>query len=531
MRTFTSVLARTALAATLVAGSALAAQAEVVYHRGNTGEPETLDQHRTSTTYESNILSDLYEGLVTIDAAGETVPGTAESWTISDDGRVYTFTIREDAKWSNGDPVTAGAFVFSLQRILNPATGAKYANILYPIENAENVNNGDLEPSALGVEALDDRTLEITLRQPTPYFLELLTHQTGLPVHQASVEQFGDEFVKPGNMVSNGPFVLVEVAPQAHVMSVKNEFYHDADSVEIDKVYYYPIEDRSTALRRFQAGELHTNNDVPSDQIAWLKENMPTEFRNPPRLGTYYYALDHRHEAISDPRVRQALSMAIDREFIVEEITGGGEVPANSFVPPGTGNYGEPAFADFTTMSMVDREDRAIELLTEAGYGPDNPLTLELRYNTSENHKKVALAIADMWAPLGVNVELLNTDVATHYAYLRDGGAFAIARAGWIGDYNDPQNFLFMVESDNTGFNYAQYNNPEYDALMDQAAATIDLEARAGVLRQAEELFMRDLPFIPIYHYVNLELVSEKVEGWEDNIQGQHLSRYVRITN
>ena len=313
-------------------------------------------------------------------------------------------------------------------------------------------------------------------------------------------------------------------------MAVKNEFFHAADEVQVDKVYYYPIEDRSTALRRFQAGEIHTNNDVPSDQIAWLMENMPDEFRNPSRLGTYYYALDHRHEAIGDPRVRQALSMAIDREFIVEEITGGGEVPANSFVPPGTGNYGEPAFADFTDMSMVDREDRAIELLTEAGYGPDNPLTLELRYNTSENHKKVALAIADMWAPLGVNVELLNTDVATHYAYLRDGGEFAVARAGWIGDYNDPQNFLFMVESDNDGFNYAKYDNAEYDALMDQAAATIDLEARAEVLRQAEELFMRDLPFIPIYHYVNLELVSEKVEGWEDNIQGRHLTRYVRIT-
>ena len=530
MRTFTSVLARTALAATIIAGSALAAQAEVVFHRGNTGEPETLDQHRTSTTYEAHILHDLYEGLVVHDAFAKVVPGAAESWTISDDGRVYTFTIREDAKWSNGDPVTADDFVYSFQRILDPATGAKYANILYPIENAEGVNTGDLEGSALSVSAPTDRTLEITLEQATPYFLELLTHQTGLPVHPSSVELHGDDFVRPGNMVSNGAYVLTEVAPQAHIMSVKNEFYHDADNVQVDKVYYYPIEDRSTALRRFQAGEIHTNNDVPSDQIGWLMENMPTEFRNPSRLGTYYYALDHRHEAIQDPRVRQALSMAIDREFIVEEITGAGEVPAYSFVPPGTGNYGEPAYADYREMSMVDREDRAIELLTEAGYGPDNPLTLELRYNTSENHKKVALAIADMWAPLGVTIELLNTDVATHYAYLRDGGEFAVARAGWIGDYNDPQNFLFMVESDNTGFNYAKYDNAEYDALMDQAATIIDLEERAGVLRQAEELFMRDLPFIPIYHYVNLELVSDKVQGWEDNIQGRHLTQYVTIT-
>ncbi len=529
MRIIQTLLARTALATVIVAGTALAAQGQVVLHRGNTGEPETLDQHRTSTTYEAHILHDLYEGLVIHDAVGDVVPGAAESWTISDDGTVYTFTIRDDAKWSNGDSVTAGDFVYSLRRILDPATGAKYANILYPIANAEPISAGDLDPAELQVAALDDRTLEITLEVATPYFLELLTHQTGLPVHPPSVEAHGDDFVRPENNVSNGAYMLVEVAPQAHILSEKNPFFHDAANVQVDRVYYYPTEDRSAALRRFQAGELHTNNDVANDQIAWLKENMPNEFRHPPRLGTYYYAVDHEVPPFDDPRVRQALSMVIDREFIVEEITGAGEVPAYSFVPPGIANYGEPAFADYMDLSMFDREEQAIALLAEAGFGLDNPLDLEIRYNTSENHKKLALAVADMWAPLGVNVELFNTDVATHYAYLRDGGDFNIARAGWIGDYNDPQNFLFMVESDNDGFNYAGYNNAEYDALMDQAAATLDLDERAAVLRQAEELFMRDLPFIPIYHYVNLELVSDKIEGWEDNIQGRHLTRYVRI--
>ena len=528
---FTSkLLTRTALASAVVLGSVVAANAQVVYHRGNTGEPETLDQHRTSTTYEAHLLRDLYEGLVIYDAAANVVPGAAESWEVSDDGTVYTFTIREDARWSNGDPLTAADFVFSFQRIMDPGTGAKYANILYPLMNGEAINTGEAETTALGVEALDEKTLQITLEAPTPFFLELLTHQTGLPVHPASVEAHGNDFIRPENMVSNGAYQLVEWVPNAHILMERNEHFHAADTVQIDQVYFYPTEDRSAALRSFRAGELHSNNDVPHDQISWLRENLPENFRAAAYLGTYYYALNHEDPIIGDPDVRRALSLAIDREFIVEEITGGGEVAAYSFVPPGIGNYDDPAFADYMGVPMAERVEEAVELMTEAGYGPDNPVTVELRYNTSENHRKVALAIADMWAPLGVNIELFNTDVATHYAHLRDRGDFDVARAGWIGDYSDPQNFLFMVESDNTGFNYARYENPEYDALMDEAAATVDLDARAELLFQAEELFMEDLPFLPIYYYASLNLVADNLEGWEDNIQNVHATRFLSIT-
>jgi oligopeptide transport system substrate-binding protein len=519
-----------ALAAVLMATTSFAATAEMVYHRGNAADPETLDQHKTSTIYERNILLDLYEGLVAYSAAGKIIPGVASEWSVSDDGLVYTFKLRDDAKWSNGDPVVAGDFVYSLHRIMNPETGAKYANVLYPILNAEPVNKGEKPIDELGVKAIDDHTLEISLEAPTPYFIDLLGHQTGLPVHPASVEKYGSDFVKPENIVTNGAFTLAEFIPNAHVKSVKNPYFHDAGDVAIDTVYYYPTEDRGAALRRFQAGELDSNNDAPTEQVDFMKKELGDQFRVAPYLGTYYYALNHEDEGLSNPDVRQALSMAIDREFLADEIWGSTMVAGYSFVPPGIGNYGEPAYADYKDMSMIDREDKAAELLKSAGYGPDHPLKLTINYNTSENHKNTAVAIADMWKPLGVDVSLINTDTKTHYAMLRDRQDFDVARAGWIGDYSDPQNFLFQVESDNDGFNYARYNNPEYDKLMDEAAVTVDLEKRAAILKQAEAIFMRDLPFIPLMYYGSMNLVSDKLHGFEDNLLNVHPSRWMSVS-
>ena len=507
----------------------VAAQAEIVFHRGNTADPATLDPHRTSTTYEANILHDLLEGLVIRDAAGKVIPGAAESWEVSEDGTTYIFTIRGDARWSNGDPVTADDFAFSLRRILIPETEAGYANVLYPIKNAERVNTGEALAEDLGVAALDAKTLQISLETATPYFLELLSHQTSLPVHPPSVAAHGDDFAQPGSMVSNGAYTLSEVAPMSHIRADRNDRYWDNENVQVDTVFYYPTEDHDAALRRFQAGELHVNDNVPQDQVRWMRETMPDEFVASPRLGTYYYAIDLRNDDLADPNVRQALSMAIDRDYLVEEVTGAGEIAAYSFVPAGTGNYGEPAFADYADQPMADRMDAAAALLAEAGFGPDNPLQLDIRINTSTNHEQTAMAIAEMWAPLGVEVALSDTDASTHFAYLHEGGPFEVAGAGWIGDYNDPQTFLFMLESDSDAFNYARYANPDYDALMDKAGQTVDLEVRAGILREAEDLFMQDLPFIPLYHYVNLELVSQDIEGWEQNVVGRHLTKYVRI--
>jgi len=519
-------LAAGAVAAALVATTAMA---EMVYHRGNTAVPGTLDHHKAATPHGFNILRDLYEGLVVYDAGAQIVPGVAQSWTVSDDALTYRFKLRDNAKWSNGDRVRAHDFVFAFQRALAPDSGAPFASILYPISNARAVNKGDMEPVSLGARALDDTTLEITLQAATPYFLELLAQQIALPMHKASLAGYGSDVVKPGDLVSNGAYVLASFKPGKEVVVTKNPNFYDAANVRIDKVIYYPTADRAVALRRFRAGELHSNNDAPSDELKFLKQSLGEQFRVAPYLGTYYYAVKTDSEPFSDVRVRQALSMAIDREFLAEEIWGDTMFAGYSFVPPGIGNYGEPALADYQDMAMSEREAKARALLAQAGFGPDNPLQVEIRYNTSENHKNTALAIADMWKPLGVEVSLLNTDTRTHYAHLRDKGDFAIARAGWIGDYSDPQNFLFLVESDNKGFNYANYDSPEYDALMDKAAMTVNLHERAAILKQAEEIFMRDLPFIPLLHYGSLSLVSDRLKGWQDNIQNIHPTRWMRI--
>jgi oligopeptide transport system substrate-binding protein len=520
---------RGALAAfVLIAGTA-AAPAEIIYNRGNAGEPQTLDQHQTSIDVESNVLKDLYEGLVAYNMKGQVVPGAAESWTITNDGTVYTFKLRADGKWSNGDPVKASDFVFSMRRIMDPKNAAKYATLLYPIKNSEKANKGEASPDSIAVKAIDDKTVEITLERPTPYFLELLTHQTALPLHQASVEKFGKDFVKPGNLVTNGAYTLAEHVPNGHIKLTKNPTYHDAKDVQIDTVMYYPTEDQAAAVRRFMAGELDTQYQFPTEQMAFLKEKLGKQVRVAPYLSTYYYAINTTKPPFNDVRVRRALALAIDREFIAEKIYAGAQLPAYSMVPPGMANY-TPAEMDFKSKSQLDREDEAAKLLAEAGYGKGGkPLKIEIRYNTNENHRKVATAVADMWKGIGADVTLLNSDVKTHYAFLQNNGDFDAARAGWNADYADPQNFLYLGITGNAVGNYAHYSNPEFDALVKKSDETIDPVARAKLLHDAEAILMRDLPMIPLMYTASLHLVSDKVKGWEDNVQNEHRSQELSI--
>ncbi len=495
---------------------------------GNPGEPDTLDPHHATSVYESNILREMFLGLVTQDAAGEAIPGAAESWTISDEGLVYTFALR-DHSWSDGTPVTAGDFVFAFQRLLAPETAAQYASVLYTIKNAKYLNEATVDGmDNLGVRAIDDKTLEITLEYPAPYFIEQLTHTTGYPVPKHKIEEVGEDWIKPGNLVSNGGYTFTEWVPNDHVTIVKNDAFYDADKVTIDQITFYPTEERNAGTKRYRAGELDLQYDFASEQIDWLNDNLPEETRISPWLNTYYYSFNLKQPPFDDQKVRQALAMAIDRETIVEKVLKTGELPAYAFVPPGTGGIEQTGEVAWKDMDYDDRVDQARELLAEAGFGPDKPLKFQLRYNTSEQHKKVAIAIAAMWKELGVQPELFNSEVKVHYNDLQEGN-FEVARAGWAGDYNDAQNFLFLMEGDTGPLNYAGYDNPAFNELMNQSDVTIDPVKRQALMREAELIAMQDLPIVPIFYGVSKNLVSPRVQGYVDNVANVHPARFMSL--
>ncbi|MDO5605525.1 MAG: peptide ABC transporter substrate-binding protein [Paracoccus sp. (in: a-proteobacteria)] len=526
---FKPYLARSVAAAALLAAGVGMASAEVTISRGNDTDPATLDHHKTSTVAESRVLKDLYEGLVIQDAEAHVVPGAAESWTISEDGLTYTFILRENGKWSNGDPVTAQDFEFAFRRIMTPATAAGYASVLFAIVNAEDVTKGDKQPEELGVRAIDERTFEITLRQPTPYFLELLTHQTGLPLHQASVEANGDQFTRAGNLVTNGAYMLESFVPNDKMVMRKNPNFYDVESVQIDVVNWIPFEDRSACMRRFEAKEVQICSEVAAEQMDYVKANLDDQFRLAPYLGVYYLPVKGADGGpLKDPRVRKAISLVIDREFIAEQVWRGTMLPGYSLLPPGIANYVEnPPELDFKDKDVLDREDEAKALLAEAGIA-EGSLTVQLNYNTSENNRNTMAAIADQLGAIGIGATLNEMEGSSYFNYMREDGAFDLARAGWIGDYNDPQNFLMLAET-GVSFNYARWSDPAYDALMKKAEVTLDLDERAQVLAEAETLFLEAEPFIPIMYYSSTNLVADNVQGFEDNIMNVHMTRFLSL--
>lgn len=491
------------------------------------GEPASLDPHKVSGTWENYIVGDMFIGLMTENPKAEAIPGVAESWTISSDGKTYTFKLRKST-WSDGMPVTANDFVYSLRRILLPETAAEYASLLYIIKGAEAINTGKAAADTLAAKAVNDYTLEIQLTGPAPYFLELLTHYTAYPVPKHVIDKVGKAWTKPENMVVNGPYKLVEWLPNTHVKLTKNDKFYDAASASLDNLVFYTQEDRAAVQKRFRAGEIDVATDFASDQIDWLRKNMPNEIRIAPYMGCYYYPINSAKEPFTDKRIRQALSMAINRDAIVNKVLKTGELAAYSFVPPGVSHYAQPSEVTWKNTPYGKRIKKAKALLNEAGYGPSNPLKFTLRYNTSENHKRIAVAIVSMWKQIGVQAELFNSEVKVHYADLKQGD-FDVARAGWIADYNDAQNFLYLLEKRTGANNYGRYANPQYDSLMLQAEVTSDLKKRAKLMQQAEALAMDDQPIMPIYHYVSLNLVAQKVQGFVDNPKDIHRWRYITL--
>lgn len=504
--------------------------ADNIMRRGNFAEPGTLDPHLISHNWESHIAIDLFEGLTTKDASGNVIPGVADKWDVSDDQLTYTFYLRKNAKWSNGDPVTAHDFVYSFRRAADPNLASEYGWLFHSLKNGEAVNTGKKATSELGVKALDDFTFRVHLVKPLPYFLEMVGGQnTFFPVHKASVERYGRGWTKKKeSLVSNGAYRLSDWRPSEFVELERNPYFHAADTVKIDKVVFDPTEDRSAILRKFRAGEIDQMDDVPNAQFEWISKNLKEELHVAPRLGIYYYVLNTQAKPFDDIRVRQALSLAINREIITDKITKLGEIPAYSFIPHGTQNA-EEAKVFFADWSEEERDKKATELMAEAGFDKKNPLKFQLRYNTSENHEKIAIAIAAMWKQkLGVKVELFNSEATTHYSDLQENN-FEVARAAWIGDYNDPETFLILGSQRAKKYNYGRYKNDKFDKLLTKAEYEADLKKRASLMREAEEIILNDQPVIPIYYYVSTNLVAKRIKGWKDNVRDDHPTRFLWI--
>ena len=496
-----------------------------VLHWGNAAEPQSLDPHKSEGVSSSNIQRDLFEGLINEARDGEVIPGAAESWEISEDGRTYTFTLRRNARWSNDDPVVADDFVYSLRRSLDPATLSRYTFILHPILNARAVAAGQRPITDLGVRALDDYTLEIRLEDPTPYFLGLLTHSASYPVHRASVEMHGDRFTRPGNLVSNGAYQLEDWVVQSHVKLVRNPHYWDNDQTTIDTVWFHNTEDKSAAIRRYRADELDiTYNSLAKRQLPWIRENLSDQLYIDPYLGTYYYGFNVTRPPFKDNLdLRRALALAIDRDIITRQVTNAGELPSFGWVPPVSGYVGQQMRE--AAWTQAERVEEARRLYAAAGYSADNPLVTEIMYNTEEDHKRIALAISAMWKQvLGVEVSILNQEWKVFLDTRNQRIDTQVYRAGWIGDYNDAFTFAEVFQSGG-GINNTGYASDEYDRFLALAAAEGNPGQRAEYLQQAEAGLLHDLPILPIYFYVSSRLVKPWVGGYTPNIMAHHRSK------
>ena len=492
-----------------------------VLHIGNGGEPETLDPHRYSLRLEETILNDLFLGLTTFNAEGEIAPGVAERWTASEDGLTWTFELRPDARWSDGYPLTAHDFVFAFRRLLNPETAASLAYFLYPIQNAEAVNTGELPDDALGARAVSDHTLVIELARPFPFFTERLIYPTGYPVPAHMIEALGDDWVKPGTMVSNGAFVLKDWQPRGFVRLAKNEAFHDAESVALEGVAYHPTSDANAAYFRYRAGELDAIGDFPAGEIPWVRDHLPDHLRLSPLLSIMYLVFNVASPPFDDARVREALSIALDRQRIVGRILRSDEVASVSMVPPMVTDY---ASAISIVEDRESRLDRARHLLRDVGYGKGNPLAVTLRYISAES-KDVNVVIAEMWQEIDVTTTLHHAEPEVHFADLRQGN-FEVAQAGRFGQ-NNPEHYLDLLISDTGDVNYGRFASDTYDTLMRRAYGEPVLVRRLDLLRDAEVVGLAAYPVAPLYSLTIRALVNPQIGGWHENSRNVHGARYL----
>jgi len=515
-----------AFAADVPAGVQLAEKQTLV--RNNGAEVQSLDPHKIEGVPESNVNRDLFEGLLISDVEGHPTAGVAEKWE-NKDFKVWTFHLRKNAKWSDGTPVTAHDFVYSWQRLADPKTASPYASYLQygHIANIDDVIAGKKPTSELGVKAIDDNTFEVTLSEPVPYFYKLLVHPSVSAVPKSAIEKFGDKWTQPANIVTNGAYKLKDWVVNERIVLERNTNYWDNDKTVINQVTYLPISAEVTDVNRYRSGEIDmTYNNMPIELFQKLKKEIPKEVHVDPYLCTYYYEINNQKAPFTDVRVRTALKLALDRDIIVNKVKNQGDLPAYSYTPPYTdgAKLTEPAWFK---MTQEQRNAEAKKLLAEAGYTADKPLTFSLLYNTSDLHKKLAIAVASIWKKnLGANVKLENQEWKT-FLDTRHQGTFDVARAGWCADYNEPTSFLNTMLSDSSN-NTAHYKSPAFDKLIGDTLKVTDEAQRAELYSKAEQQLDKDSAIVPVYYYVNARLVKPWVGGYTgkdplDNIYVKNL--------
>lgn len=505
-----SGLSSAAIAADVPAGTVLAKQQDLVRHIKD--EPASLDPAKAVGLPEIQVIRDLFEGLVNQDANGNIIPGVATRWQTNDQ-KIWTFTLRNDAKWSDGTPVTAQDFVYSWQRLVDPATTSPFAwfAALAGIANAQNIIDGKAKPDSLGVTAVDAHTLRVQLDKPLPWFVNLTANFSLYPVNKTNVES-DKNWTRPGKLVGNGAYVLADRVVNEKLVATPNKHYWDNAKTVIQKVTFVPINQESAATKRYLAGDIDITESFPKNQYQKLLKELPGQVYTPAQLGTYYYAFNTQKGPTADARVRLALSMTIDRRIIAEKVLGTGEKPAWRLTPDVTAGF-TPQPSAMEQSSQAELNAQAKTLLQAAGYGPNRPLKLTLLYNTSENHQKIAIAVASMWKKnLGVDVKLQNQEWKT-YIDSRNTGNFDVIRASWVGDYNEPSTFLSLLTSTNTG-NIARFNEPAYDKVIRQAAMENTATARNADYNEAEKILAEKAPIAPIYQYTNGRLIKPWLKGY-----------------
>lgn len=515
----------------LVAGAfavaLVASAAAVTLKRGNQGEPDSLDPPKYNLVIELNILNDLFDGLIVAGPDGEPRPGAAESWDMSPDGTVYTFHLREGLKWSDGAPLTAEDFVAGWRRATDPATGAQLVDLVYTVKNARAVVAGEKPPEELGVRAVDARTFEVTLEAPDIAFIRLIAGYALLfPLPRHLYATAGEGWVRPGVMVSNGPYTLAEWTPAAQVRVIKNPHYWNAASVVIDEVIFYPTVDEAQALNQFRAGELDLNLGFPPGQYEWLKTNMAAEVSLTPASATSFLVLNQRNPKFADARVRRAISLAIDRDTLVDKVLRTGQTAAYGLIPRVIRDFTQPPENDFSAMPMAERQKEARALLEAAGYGPANPLGFRLDHRAGDANKRVIVAIAAMLQQVGIKADLQANEVKVHYAKLREGD-FEAADGGWQGT-PDPVFFSLLLQT-GSETNYGGWSNAAFDRLTRAAAIEIDPAKRMAMFAEADRIAMADAALVPLFNTAHRALVQPWVKGFEGNATNSHRSSDMRI--